>query len=218
MSKPQLLIFDCDGVLVDSEKISSRVIAEEITKVGIPMETHEAQKLFTGGSLADVEKYIEVKLGRPIGYDFETVYRKRSFELFEQFIEPINGVEEALKNIEERSIKKCVASNGPLQKMLLNLRLTNLLPFFKGQLFSAYEVNRWKPDPFLFLHAAKTMNTVPEDCLVIEDSIHGVEAAISAGMPVLGYAPDHNGHDLQKAGATVFSDMNQLFDLIGGNK
>lgn len=214
MSKPQLIIFDCDGVLVDSEKFSSQVIAEEITKLGIPMEVLEAQNLFTGGSLADVEKYIVSKIGRPIPYDFEKVYRKRSFELFEEFLEPIPGVEEVLKNISAQAIKKCVASNGPLKKMLFNLRKTKLLPYFEGHLFSAYEVNRWKPDPFLFLHAAKNMNVAPEKCLVIEDSIHGVEAAVSAGIPVLGYAPDHDGAELKGAGAIVFSAMNELPNLI----
>ncbi len=214
MSKPQLLIFDCDGVLVDSEKISSQVIAEEITKLGMPMETREAQNLFTGGSLADVEQYIEGKLGRPIDYDFESVYRRRSFELFEEFLEPISGVEEVLKILSAKSMKRCVASNGPLEKMLLNLKLTKLLPYFEGHLFSAYEVNRWKPDPFLFLHAAKEMKVLPAECLVIEDSTHGVEAAVSAGIPVLGFAPDHDGADLKAAGARVFKDMNELPNLI----
>ncbi|MFT5261997.1 MAG: HAD superfamily hydrolase (TIGR01509 family) [Polaribacter sp.] len=214
MSKPQLIIFDCDGVLVDSEKISSQVIAEEISKLGIPMETMEAQNLFTGGSLADVGKYIEAKLGEPIPYDFEAVYRKRSFELFEEFLEPISGIEEVLKAISEKPLKRCVASNGPLQKMLFNLKLTKLLPYFEGHLFSAYEVNRWKPDPFLFLHAAKEMKVLPEHCLVIEDSTHGVEAAVAAGIPVLGFAPDHDGADLKAAGARVFSDMNELPNLI----
>jgi len=211
MSKPKLLIFDCDGVLVDSEHISSKVIAEEITKLGFPMETEESQALFTGGSLADVIKHIEGKLGHPIPFDFDAVYRKRSYEMFEAFLEPIPGIEEALKKID---LPKCVASNGPLKKMRFNLQLTNLLPYFNGHLFSAYEVNRWKPDPFLFLHAAQSMNVLPADCLVIEDSIHGVEAAVSAGIPVLGFSPHNDGKTLKEAGAMIFSDMKLLPEII----
>jgi len=214
MSKPQLIIFDCDGVLVDSEHLSSQLIAEEISKLGFPMKTAQAQGLFTGGSLADVEQYIESKLGHPIPYDFEAVFRKRSYELFESSLQPISEIEEALKAISAMSIQNCVASNGPLEKMLFNLEKTKLLSYFEDRLFSAYQVNRWKPDPFLFLHAAKTMKVAPAHCLVIEDSTHGVEAAVAAGIPVLGYSEGANGDALKKAGAKVFSDMRDLPDLI----
>ncbi|MFK7806214.1 MAG: HAD family hydrolase [Saprospiraceae bacterium] len=211
MKYPQLLIFDCDGVLVDSESLSSQVIAEEITKLGIPMLTEESQNMFKGGALSSVIEYVEKKLGKPIPYDFETVFRKRSFELFESSLEPIPGI---VKALEELPHSKCVASNGPLKKMKFNLKLTKLMPYFDDNLFSAYDVNRWKPDPLLFLHAAKKMEVTAERCLVIEDSIHGVEAAVKAGMKVLGFALHSEGSELSAAGATVFKDMNELPKLI----
>jgi HAD superfamily hydrolase (TIGR01509 family) len=204
---PQLLIFDCDGVLVDSEDLACRVIAEEISNLGFPMETVEARRLFTGGSFADVIQFTEQILGLKINFDLEARYREKTFALFEQELQPIPGISDIIPTI---LLQKCVASNGPLNKMTFNLKRTNLYHHFEGRLFSAYEVNRWKPDPFLFLHAAQTIGVAPEHCLVIEDSVQGVRAAVAADIPVLGFAPNYEGEALAREGARVFYNMGEL--------
>lgn len=209
---PQLIIFDCDGVLVDSEPLSNQIIAEEITKLGYPMTTMEAFNVFAGGSLEIVSAFIKEKIGGEVPDNLEAIYRKRSYELFEEKLAAVAGIEDALKTL---TIPRCVGSNGPLDKIKFNLGLTNLSKHFDEQhLFSAYEVNRWKPDPFLYLHAAKEMGVAPEHCVVVEDSFHGTQAGVAAGMRVLGYSPHNSGEKLKKAGAQVFDSMSQLIDLI----
>lgn len=210
----QLIIFDCDGVLVDSEPLSNQIIAEEITKLGFPMTTQEAFDVFAGGSLEMVTAFIKEKIGGAVPNNLEEIYRKRSYELFEEKLVAVAGIEEALKAL---TIPRCVGSNGPLHKIKFNLGLTNLSTHFDEQhLFSAYDVNRWKPDPFLYLHAAKVMGVAPEYCVVVEDSVHGAQAGVTAGMRVLGYSPHNDGAGLKKAGAHVFDSMHNLLDLIQG--
>jgi HAD superfamily hydrolase (TIGR01509 family) len=208
---PKLVIFDCDGVLVDSEDLACRVIAEEISSLGFPMETLEARRLFTGGAFADVIRFVEERLGLKINFDLEARYREKTFALFEQELQPIPGISDVLPKVQ---LQKCVASNGPLNKMTFNLKRTNLFHHFEGRLFSAYEVNRWKPDPFLFLHVAQTMQVAPAHCLVIEDSVQGVRAAVAAGMPVLGFSPHDEGEVLAREGAKVFYRMEELPRLL----
>ncbi len=209
----KLIIFDCDGVLVDSEPLSNRTIAEQMQELGIPMTEEEAIKLFAGGSLKNVTDYVKSVTGQDAPADMLEVYRTRSYDLFRKELEPVSGIKELLEGLPN---KRCVASNGPLDKMKLNLGLTNLMHFFEGNLFSAYEIGHWKPDPRLFLHAAKIMDFEPKDCVVIEDSDHGIHAAKSAGMQVYGYAGRTPREKLEKAGAIVFDDMNHLLDLLTG--
>lgn len=211
-NKPQLIIFDCDGVLVDSEPLSNQIIAEEITKLGFPMTTQEAFDVFAGGSLEIVSAFIKEKIGGVVPDNLEEIYRKRSYELFEEKLVAVAGIERALK---ELRIPRCVGSNGPLHKIKFNLGLTKLSSYFDEQhLFSAYDVNRWKPDPFLYLHAAKIMGVAPEHCVVVEDSVHGAQAGVAAGMRVLGYSPHNDGTGLKAEGAQVFDSMSDLIRLI----
>src|SRR5690606_23268331 len=151
----RLIIFDCDGVLVDSEPLSNQVIAEILCEIGIPMTTKEAIGLFAGGSLKRVGDFVFSKTGQVLSSEYIAMYRRRSFALFREALQPIPGVQEALENI---PFSKCVASNGPLQKMQLNLGITGLASYFGEHLFSAYEVGHWKPDPRLFLHAAEKID------------------------------------------------------------
>ncbi len=208
----KLIIFDCDGVLVDSEPLSNRTIAGQMQDLGIPMTEAEAIKLFAGGSLANVRDYAQKMTGQDIPEDFEDVYRTRSYELFRKELQAVPGIKEILENLPNI---RCVASNGPIPKMELNLNLTGLTHFFDGKLFSAYEVGHWKPDPRLFLHAAKTMGFENKDCIVIEDSDHGIHAAKAAGMQVFGYAGRTPREKLTSAGAEVFEDMRELKGLLG---
>lgn len=209
--KHSLIIFDCDGVLVDSEIISNRILAEQLRELEVSVSDEEVLQLFRGGSLNDARLYIEKSTGHPAPDDFEQVYRSRTFEAFKNELKPIPGVIEVLEKINH---PRCVASNGPRNKIELNLKLAKLDRFFADNLFSAYDVNRWKPDPTLFLHAAKTMGHQPEDCLVIEDSAHGVMAAKRAGMSVLGFVQKGLEDELSAFGVPVFHEMHELIDLL----
>lgn len=211
--KNKLIIFDCDGVLVDSEPISNGVIAAQISELGIPMTTAEAIHEFAGTSLAKVRAYVEEK-GKSLPDDFEEDYRKRSYAQFQETLQPVSGVVETIPQL---PYTKCVASNGPLEKVRLNLNLTQLIHHFEeGHLFSAYEIQRWKPDPTLYVHAAREMGFAREDCVVIEDSHHGVEAAIAAGITVFGYAGRTPKAKLERPGVATFEDMRQLPSLLQG--
>ncbi len=212
MNPLQLLIFDCDGVLVDSEPISNRIVAELLREIGIPISHEESIRLFAGTSMEYIRSYIQQTTGQAPPSNFEDIYRERSHAAFEQELQPVAGVAQALEVLR---LPRCVASNGPLIKVEANLQITGLRPLFTNDLFSAYDIQRWKPEPDLYLHAAAQMKTAVSNCLVIEDSTAGVEAALRAGMRVLGYGGAGNSERLQAAGATkVFEDMMELPALV----
>ncbi len=214
MNKNPLIIFDCDGVLVDSESISSRVLAEELRRIGLELENDAALKLFKGGTLKEAFNYAAKKLNKPVEEEkLERIYRKRCKEEFESSLKPIKNVIAALTQI---PFDKCVASNGPAFKIKSNLKICNMLHFFpENGIFSAYDIKRWKPKPDLFLYAAKSMGYKPKDCIVVEDSDHGIEAAVAAGMKVFGYSEDGSSTELfNEMGGIAFSDMSLLKDLI----
>lgn len=209
--KYKCIIFDCDGVLVDSEPISHQVIVKMANSYGANLTYEEAHKRFAGTFLSHVVSEIETIIGHKVPEDFEQEYRRISFERFRESIQPIEGIKEF---IEKLSIPICVASNGPLHKMELTLTKTNLISLFNGNLFSAYEVNAWKPDPKLFLHAAQKMNYSPTESLVIEDSLSGVKAAISGGFDVFALADNENTIQLESAGAKVFSSIREIQSFL----
>lgn len=206
---PSLIIFDCDGVLVDSEPLSNRVLAEQISELGFPMTAEEALNQFAGGSLERVQEFVQEKLNIEVGKDFENEYRIRSTHLFRNELTPIPGIKQLLDSIK---VPKCVGSNGPYFKIAENLKLTQLEDYFGGNYYSAYDIQKWKPLPDLYLHAAKEMGVDPKECIVIEDSIHGVRAAKAAGIKVFGFNPHGNADMLRKEGAVLF---NRMEDLIG---
>lgn len=209
--QPKFIIFDCDGVLVDTEAISTRVIAEEARKLHIQISNQEALETFAGTSLNFVYSFLEKKLGQTLPEDFEAVYRKRSFEEFEKDLQPIPNIHAVIQKLD---LPFCVASNAPAYKVEFNLKLTKLYSYFEGKIFSAYQVKKWKPNPTLFLTAAKTMGFSPADCLVVEDSPAGVQAAIAANMKVLGYAEGKKASILKSHGAIVIDDMNEIFSYL----
>jgi len=202
--KYELIIFDCDGVLVDSEAISCGVLAEEARKLGSKLTNEEARRIFAGTNLKFCFEYIEAEIGQSLPANMETIYRKKTRERFAKELQPIEGIHELVSNL---TLPFCVASNAPLSKMNFNLKKVGLFPFFEKNMFSAYEVKAWKPDPTLFLTAAKTMGFPPEKCLVIEDSLSGVKGAVNAGMDVLGYRHDGRRNDLEEAGATIITSI-----------
>lgn len=216
-----LVIFDCDGVLVDSEPIAARVLAEALTHIGLSYDPVFVDQRFRGKSLADVIRSIEAELTHPLPPKFLTSLNEATFAAFDRELTPVEGVAAALERIVSAGAEVCVASSGSHEKIRHSLRLTKLLPFFGERLFSASEVKRGKPAPDLFEHAARSMGRPIEESWVVEDSLPGIEGGVSAGARVLGYVcpslRDRKNHELlvTKLGATVFSSMARLPSLVG---
>ncbi|QDO92687.1 HAD family hydrolase [Formosa sediminum] len=214
MSKYKCVIFDCDGVLVDSEAISNGILADMANQYGANLDLNAALKLFKGCSMEMCLDKIKAIVTSPIPDDFEAEYRRLSVDAFKSQIKPIAGVKEVVEELHRLNIPFCVASSGLESKMRLNLELTGLLEYFEGHLFSCYTIQKWKPDPAVFLWAAETMGFLPNECVVIEDSYSGVTAAKAGGFDVFGFTA-HDIHDQLKGNATLeFEAMNQLISLI----
>ena len=204
----ELVIFDCDGVLVDSEVLGNRVLVDYLSEMGMSFPLEEAVSKFRGCKIADLVTEVERRFACSLPESFVVDFRARMAEAFKTELKAIDGIATAIEAIK---LPMCVASSGPRAKIELSLTVTGLISHFKGCIFSAYEIKSWKPDPGLFLHAARTMGVEPKNCIVIEDSILGVQAAVAAGMRVLGYATDQvHAQTLQTAGAVVLQSMAAL--------
>jgi len=179
---PKLVIFDCDGVLVDSEELGNNVFAEMLTRYGHQISADESTSRFRGMKLATCLEILERETGIELPNSFETDLRQRMSSVFQAQLRPVDG---ALRLVESLRIPFCVASSGPRKKIEENLQTTNLYPHFVGKIFSGYEVGSWKPEPGLFLSAARHFEVAPTDCIVVEDSFVGVSAGIAANMTVL---------------------------------
>lgn len=212
MSPFKLAVFDCDGVLVDSERIISEVLAQCLAEQGLVMDSQEVWRLFVGKSIPESMQMIGNMLGERPSESMWQEFSKRANAALKQEVRPIGNIAAALDVLE---IPYCVASNGDFTKMNTTLGATGLLPRFQGKMFSATQVKAGKPAPDLFLLAAETMGFAPQDCVVIEDSPTGVTAALAAGMTPFGYAQWTPRETLHEAGAAVlFDDMAQLPQLI----
>jgi HAD superfamily hydrolase (TIGR01509 family) len=209
-----LLIFDCDGVLVDSEALSCQIDAELLAECGVPYTIEDIARDFIGVSLKDQIARIESQHGIRLPVDFTERLNRTLFARFETDLKPIEGVREAILSLPYR---RCVASSSLPERIALSLRITGLSDLFE-HIFSASEVPRGKPAPDLFLHAATRMGVSPEQCVVIEDSTAGVQAAIAAGMRVIGFAggshcsPEH-ADKLRRAGVRVV--IERMLELPG---
>ncbi len=185
----KLIIFDCDGVIVDSELIGNRIGAEVKTEFGVPMTTEDHIRRFLGTAPND-PTYLELLKSIAVDRleDFKKATISRRDEAFRKELKANKGIPELLsKTLPNAGIKFCLASNGTFQKMSVTLELTGLSKHFEGKIFSSELVDKAKPAPDLFLHAAKSMNVAPKDCLVVEDSPKGIEAAKAAGMRVFAF-------------------------------
>lgn len=212
----QLVIFDCDGVLVDSEVISNAVLARALTAEGLPTTLPQSRRDYQGLLLAEIDSLAQVKLGRPLAKDWIERYERDRTTAFRRELRAVPGVAEAVRRIQTAGVAVCVASQGKLEKTRLSLELTKLDYLFPDEvLFSAYSVSRGKPHPDLFLHAAQAMSAEPARCAVVEDTPSGVTAAVAAGMLVLGYAADSDATALREAGAEVFEAIEELPGLLG---
>jgi HAD superfamily hydrolase (TIGR01509 family) len=206
-----LVIFDCDGVLVDSERITNAVFAQLLAEIGLELTMEEMFEHFVGRTDAECMREVARRLGRPPPAGFAGALRQRAAEALRRDVRPVPGVEAALDAI---SLPVCVASSGAREKMELTLGVTGLLPRFRGRLFSATEVDRGKPAPDVFLHAARSLGVVPGRTAVVEDSPVGVTAGVAAGMRVFGFAAATAPERLCSRGACVFRDMAELPALL----
>ncbi len=206
-----LVIFDCDGVLVDSERLAVVVESRLITSLGWALTPDDVLERFVGRSDAYMLSEIETGLGRAVP-EWPDLYREHLYAAFHDELTPVDGVAAAIDALD---VPTCVASSGTHEKMALTLGLTGLLDRFDGRIFSTTEVANGKPAPDLFLHAADRMGAAPERCVVVEDSRSGVEAARAAGMRALGYAGGLTPAEwLAGPGTTVFTDMAELPGLV----
>jgi HAD superfamily hydrolase (TIGR01509 family) len=191
-----LVIFDCDGVLVDSEILAAEVISETLGAIGQPMAVEDVIATLIGSDAISTRRKLEALHGAPLQTEFEAMVAERLEVAFRARLKPIAGVIELLQSLEQ---PYCVASNSGHDRLSFTFASTGLAPLVEGRVFSADDVARGKPAPDLFLHAARAMGDVPpERCLVIEDSVTGVTAARAAGMRVIGFlggAHIRPGHD-----------------------
>ncbi len=218
MSIPfELVILDCDGVLVDSEPISMRVDTEVLAELGWRLTNEEVVERFMGRTHEFMVAQIKAQLGRPLDADWEDGFQQRYRDAFALHLKPVDGVVEALDALDASDAMTCVASSGGHEKMRFTLGLTGLWDRFEGRIFSATEVAHGKPAPDLFLHAADRMGVDPAACAVVEDSRYGVQAARAAGMRVFAYCAGLTHPDrLVGPDTVVFDDMRELPRLLSG--
>ncbi|MGN8158721.1 HAD-IA family hydrolase [Salinisphaera sp. RV14] len=207
------VIYDCDGTLVDSELLNARCMVDMITADhGIHLDAVAVEAEFRGGKFADMCDILAARHGIDLGADFTTRYRAYASGVFERELQAIPGVHAAIEAI---GSPRCVASSGPPGKLATALRVTGLAEYFGDLVFSAYDIEAWKPEPDLFLHAARALGVAPEHCAVIEDSDPGVEAARRAGMRVFGYDHRRTIGDHPHADLVRFTDFGELPRLLG---
>lgn len=212
---PRLVIFDCDGVLVNTEERANRVLCEWLSAAGHTVTYEECRRIYSGRSMKSVQAEIE-EAGHNLGFDLTERWYSSLADIFGTQVEAIPHVEHVLEALQARGVRWCVASSAKVEKMHLTLGATGLLRHFETVLYSATMVERGKPFPDLFLHAACAMGTDPADCVVIEDSVPGTKAGIAAGMRVFSYHADpmSDPERLKAAGGVLFDDMRQLPGLL----
>lgn len=210
-----LAIFDCDGVLVDSEPIAARLTAESVSELGWTMSPELAKSEFLGDTFANIIRRVEAKLGRSVPPEWPAQSQARLLAALEAELTPVQGVRQTLERLVAAGVTLAVGSQGSHEKMRLTLRVTGLLPYFEGRVFSAAQVARPKPAPDLFLLVAETLGFAPSDSVVIEDSTRGVKAALAAGMRVLGYTASVGHQAIVAAGAEPLDDMSAVPALLG---
>jgi HAD superfamily hydrolase (TIGR01509 family) len=212
MPQFELVIFDCDGVLVDSERITNQVFADMLNEIGLPVTLEDMFQQFVGRSMSQCLDLITEMLGAHPPEDFVGNYRRRTTSALLSKLTAVPRIENALDQIR---VRYCVASSGDHDKMRTTLGMTGLLPRFEGKLYSVTEVEKGKPHPDVFLYAAQKQAVAPSSCIVVEDTPTGVKAGIAAGMTVYGYAALTPASRLIEAGAHgTFTDMALLPSLI----
>ncbi len=217
--QPELIIFDCDGVLIDSEGVAANVIARELTSLGWEMTTQQSQDLFLGMSITDMQPLIETRLGRKLPSNWRSELAEKLVVALGEEVSLIPGAREMLERVTELGIPWRIASNSSDQEMAVKFARTGLADLVKGKTHSAASViakgGRPKPAPDVFLAAAAAENISPKSCIVLEDSALGVTGAVAAGMTCFGFAPHGDGAHLRAAGAVrILRDLHDLFGVL----
>lgn len=209
-----LVIFDNDGVLVDSEPISNRLLAAYLTELGHPTSYEESIRDYMGSAMHRIHELIEERTGQRLPVDFDDVFHGRVFAAFERELKPVAGAVGVLEKLAADGVPYCVASSGSHERIRVGHRTTGLDRWFEeARVFSSQDVGRGKPAPDLFLYAAERMGVAPERCVVVEDSPLGVQAAVAAGMDVYGFTAMTSADKLADA-TQLFSDMGELTRLL----
>ncbi len=212
----QLVILDCDGVLVDTEAPANRVLVELMGEVGLHLTLEESNALFRGRTMPMCYEIIEERIGRPLPADFDAEFDRREHTALAAADLAMPGVHEALTGIDALGLGTCVASSGSTAKMRVTLGGAGLWDRFEGRIYSAVEhVDRGKPHPDVFEYAARAQGAEAAGCVVVEDSPAGVRAGRAAGMRVLGFAREVAAEQLHDAGAEVFFELPELPSLLG---
>jgi HAD superfamily hydrolase (TIGR01509 family) len=207
-----LVIFDCDGVLVDSELITNRIFVRMLNDLGLKLSLDDVFEQLVGRSMPQCLELIEDLLGGPVPQDFVAEYQMRTAAALKSELKAVDGIESVLAAL---TVPYCVASSGTHEKMHTTLGATGLLPKFRGKMYSVTEVAKSKPAPDVFLYAAKQLGADAADCAVVEDTPTGVRAGVAAGMTVFGYCALTPRHRLIDAGAHhTFERMHDLPDLL----
>jgi HAD superfamily hydrolase (TIGR01509 family) len=209
-----LVVFDNDGVLVDSESISNRLLAAYLTELGHPTSYEDSIRDYMGSAMHRIHDLVLERSGERLPADFDDVFHARVFAAFERELRPVPGATDVLEKLTADGVPYCVASSGSHERIRVGHRATGLDRWFEvARIFSAQDVGKGKPAPDLFLHAAERMGVAPERCVVVEDSPLGVRAAVAAGMDVYGFTAMTTPAKL--AGASgLFADMGELADLL----
>ncbi len=210
-----LAIFDCDGVLVDSEPLANRVFVQLVRESGFEIDEAAYLKKFSGITLPDRISTTAEELNWTPPKNFLDEFNTRLKTLTEELLQPVEGIHDLIKSL---PVPKCVASNGSREEIVLRLELSKLAPFFGNAIFSGLEVPNPKPAPDVYLAAAQSFGIPPSRCIVIEDSIPGVTAAVRAGMRVYGHAAYTPAEKLQEAGAIPFANMPELQEMLAREK
>lgn len=206
------LLFDSDGTLVDSEGLCNRALAQVFAEYGVALSVPELIRDYQGGQLSDIFNTLAKLHGVRLKDDTEPRYRALVQQLFQAELKAVAGIKPVLQFCQQQRWSMAVVSNGPRFKVQQALELCGLSAFFNERIFSAYDIQRFKPDPALYLHAAATLGATPEQCVVIEDSLPGVLAGLAAGMHTLFY--NIHGETSPSALVTEFNDMQLLPELL----
>lgn len=216
------VLFDCDGVLVDSEPITNGVLRDMLEDLGWKLSPEECMRIFVGKAVKDEVAIIEARTGRPLSEDWLAQFRARRNAALERDVLPVRNVLAAVQAVHAQYRGRIACASGADRgKVELQLRKVQLMPYFEGRVFSGHELPRSKPAPDVYLAAAAALQVDPRRCAVVEDTVTGVTAGFAAGATVFGYSPPELGHDLpdalRAAGATtIFTDMAALPALLAG--
>lgn len=209
------VIFDCDGVLIDSEKLCCKALVNVFSQYSDSVNFEQCMAHFKGGKVADILTHTKKQLGIEVPLDdIEPLYREQVKILFREELHPTQGIHELLGSFSERGVEFCAISNSPKEKIINSLELTGLFSLFKGKIFSAFDANSWKPDPDLLLYAAMSMGYAPHECLYIDDTVKGVETGINAGIKTIHFKPNLYGEKYDNDSVVQITSINDLNQFV----